>query len=218
MDPPRICAVITNLETESETKTRDGADLFEIRIDMIGKGWERIAQSLNKPWIATNRLKSEGGFWEGNENERRAELLKALSIGADMIDIELASPNLEEMVSIIKRTARCIISHHDTHHTPSLAEMRRIINDELSAGADICKLVTTARIFDDNVSVLSMINEFKPAETVAFCMGPNGQISRILCPLSGGVFTYATSAEGQSSASGQLTIVQMRDIFGVFQK
>jgi len=214
MNPPRICAVITTPEAANTPESWAGADLVEIRIDMIGKGWENTVRALKKPWIATNRLKAEGGVWEGTEEARRIELLKALSMGAAIIDIELAAPDLEEIVPLIKKKARCMISHHDMKRTPPRSELRRIINDELAAGADICKLVTAARVFDDNAVVLGIINEFKPADVVAFCMGPKGQVSRVLCPLSGGAFTYASLTEGETSASGQLTISQMRDVYG----
>ena len=215
MDPQRICAVITTPEAATTPELWESADMVEVRIDMIGKGWENTVRSLKKQWIATNRLKAEGGFWEGTEEARRVELLKALSMGAAIIDIELAAPDLEEIVPLIKKKARCMISHHDMKRTPQRSELRRIINDELAAGADICKLVTAALTFDDNVVMLGLINEFKPADVVAFCMGPMGQVSRILSPLSGGAFTYAALTEEGTSASGQLTISQMKNIFGV---
>lgn len=214
MNHPRICAVITTLEGAATPELWTGADLLEIRIDMIGKGWENTICALKKPWIATNRLKTEGGLWTGTEEARRIELLKALSMGAAIIDIELAAPDLEEIVPLVKKKARCMISHHDMKRTPPRSELRRIINDELAAGADICKLVTTARVFDDNAVVLGIINEFKPADVIAFCMGLKGQVSRILSPLSGGSFSYAAINEVETSASGQLTISQMKDIFG----
>ena len=215
MKHPRICAVITTPEGAASPEVWAGADLVEIRIDMIGKGWENTVRALKKPWIATNRLKTEGGLWTGTEEARRVALLKALSMGAAIIDIELAAPDLEEIVPLVKKKARCMISHHDMKRTPPRSELRRIINDELAAGADICKLVTTARAFDDNAVVLGIINEFKPADVIAFCMGPKGQVSRILSPLSGSAFSYAAVNEGETSASGQLTISQMKAIFGV---
>jgi len=214
VNPQRICAVITTHEAAATPELWAGADLVEIRIDLIGHGWDKSIRSLKKPWIATNRLKAEGGLWEGTEEARRTELLKALSMGADIIDIELAAPDLEEIIPQIKKKARCMISHHDTKRTPPRSELRRIINDELAAGADICKLVTTARAFDDNAVMLGIINEFKPADVVAFCMGPLGQLSRILSPLSGGIFTYAALTEHDTSAPGQLTISQVKGVFG----
>jgi 3-dehydroquinate dehydratase I len=213
MDKARVCAVITNTDLDSIRKVEPLADLCEVRIDMIGKGWENMARVVKKPWIATNRLKTEGGLWEGSEEARRDKLLSALELGASIIDIELAAPDLDEIVPIIKKKARCLISHHDTRRTPPTTELRRIIENEMAASADICKVVTTARSFEDNVNVLNMISEFRPAEVVAFAMGPRGQMSRMLCPLCGGAFTYAAINEEGRSASGQLTVSQLRIVY-----
>jgi 3-dehydroquinate dehydratase type I len=213
MDKPRICAVITTQDMDSVRKVEPLADLFEVRIDMIGQGWQDVARAIKKPWIATNRLKAEGGLWEGSEEARQSELLKALNLGASIVDIELAAPDLDEIVPAIKKKAGCLISHHDTRRTPPLAELRRIIEAELVAGADTCKVVTTARSFDDNINVMGMINEFRPTDVVAFAMGPRGQMSRILCPLCGGAFTYAAASEDAESAAGQLSVSQLRRIY-----
>jgi 3-dehydroquinate dehydratase-1 len=213
MSTPRICAVITTNNADSLRDVEPLADLFEVRIDIIGKSWVDLVKHIKKPWIATNRVKTEGGLWEGSEEARQSELLRALKLGASVVDIELLAPDLDEIVPFIKKKAKCLISHHNSRRTPPLAELRRIIENELSAGADICKVVTTARNFDDNISVLGMISEFRPAEVVAFAMGLRGQMSRILCPIAGGAFTYAAANEGAESAAGQLTVYQLKRIY-----
>jgi 3-dehydroquinate dehydratase-1 len=44
-------------------------------------------------------------------------------------------------------------------------------------------------------------------------MGVNGQLSRILCPLAGGYFTYASVKTGRESAKGQVTVTELREIY-----
>ena len=77
MNKPRICAVIKDKEA-AVAGIEPLADLFELRIDLVGDGWEDIAGRLTKPWIATNRLAGEGGRWGESEARRKEELLKAL--------------------------------------------------------------------------------------------------------------------------------------------
>jgi 3-dehydroquinate dehydratase len=48
---------------------------------------------------------------------------------------------------------------------------------------------------------------------VSFAMGPLGLASRVLCPLIGGYFTYASLGEGKESAPGQLTVDQLKGIY-----
>jgi 3-dehydroquinate dehydratase len=44
-------------------------------------------------------------------------------------------------------------------------------------------------------------------------MGSLGSISRILCPLVGGEFIYASIRPGEESAQGQITVRDLRRIY-----
>jgi len=136
------------------------ADLFELRIDLVGDGWEDIAGRLTKPWIATNRLAEEGGRWKESEARRKEELLKALGLGAAIIDIELGTRNLDKFVPLIKKRAECLISYHNMNSTPPLEGLKKIVARQLTAGADIVKVVTAAGSFEDNFTMLKLIGEF----------------------------------------------------------
>jgi 3-dehydroquinate dehydratase len=49
-------------------------------------------------------------------------------------------------------------------------------------------------------------------------MGAEGRLSRILCPLLGGQFTYAAITEGGQSASGQLTVSQLASLYNMVKQ
>ena len=212
---PKICVAIVNNDIKAISKAETEVDLWEVRIDLIGKGWREAAGQLKKPWIACNRRAEEGGKWRGREPQRIKELLSALELGASVIDIELGTPGVENAVKEVKGRAECLISYHNLKETPPLERMRQIIINQLAAGADICKVVTTARSFKDNLAVLQLITEFPETKIVAFAMGAAGQISRVLCPLAGGYFTYASVEEGKESAEGQVTAGELRKIYGM---
>jgi len=213
MKRPRICAVIVNTDLAAVQEAEPFIDLFEVRIDLIGDGWQELVKHLKKPWIACNRSADEGGSWQGSESKRREELLSTIELGAEIIDVELVTGNLEEIVPLIKKRAKCLLSFHDWKGTPPLDRMRAIVQRELEAGADICKLVTTARSFEDNRTVLQLIAEFPQARMVSFAMGPLGLVSRVLCPLAGGDFTYASIEKGRESAPGQITARDLRNLY-----
>ncbi len=213
MKRPRICTVIVNKDLEAIRRIESLVDLFEVRIDLIGDGWQELIKQLNQPWIACNRRADEGGRWEKGEAERIDELLKATELGADMIDIELRTIKLAETIPLIKPRAKCLVSFHDLKGTPPFNEMREIVQRQLEAGADVCKLVTTARSFDDNVTVLQLISSFPNTKIVSLAMGHLGLASRILCPLVGGDFTYASAEKGKESAAGQITVTDLRKIY-----
>ncbi len=213
MQRPRICAVIVNSDLEAVKEAEPFVDLFEVRIDLIGDGWQELVKQLKKPWIACNRSADEGGKWEKDEVKRIAELLKATELGANIVDIELRTRNLEEVIPIIKKRAKCLLSFHELERTPPLDEMREIVQRQLAAGADICKMITTAQRFEDNLTVLQLISEFPNTKIVSFAMGHLGLLSRILCLIVGGYFTYASIEKGRESAPGQITAGELRKLY-----
>ncbi len=213
MKKPAICAVIANKDLAAIREVEPLADLFEVRIDLIGDGWEEIARELKKPWIACNRLRQEGGSWRGTEARRKEELLKAVGLGAETVDLELATTNLENMVSLVKKGAKCLLSFHEMEKTPPIESLREIVKRQMAAGADICKVVTTARAFEDNLSLLGLLSEFPETKMVAFAMGQMGLVSRVLSPLVGAEFTYAAISSGAESAPGQLTAAQLHSLY-----
>ena len=217
MNKPRICAVIINNDLEAIKNTEPLADLFEVRIDLIGDDWRELVRQLEKPWIATNRTIDEGGKWQGNEARRIEGLLQAIELGADMVDIEYKTKNLANIIPMVKKRAKCILSSHDMEKTPPLNEMKIIVRKQLEAGADICKVVSTARGFEDNLTVLGLISEFPENKTIAFAMGQAGQISRVLSPLVGADFTYASIERGKESAPGQITVDELQKIYGILK-
>ena len=81
--------------------------------------------------------------------------------------------------------------------------------------ADVVKIVPFARSWEDNLSILSLIPYAKERnqKIVAFCMGEKGKISRIFSPFLGAAWTYASLNRSRASASGQLTVGEMREIW-----
>lgn len=214
---PRICAAIASDDLEAVKGAEPLADLLEVRLDLVGSGWPELVRHLEKPWIACNRCAREGGNWQGSEAKRIEELLSAVKLGAAIVDIELSTPDIYNVVREIKGGAVCLLSYHDLKETPPGEKMREIVREQLAAGADICKVVTTARRLEDNITTLQLINDFPGSRIVAFAMGDLGYLSRVLCALVGGDFTYASIAEGRESAPGQITVRDLRKIYGMLK-
>lgn len=214
MSKPAICAVIADKNNpETLTDVAPLVDLYELRIDMVGEGWEDLVPWLTKPWIACNRLAEEGGHWRGGEKERLQALARAAALGAAIVDIELRTASLAAIVPRIKQLAKCMISYHDFKGTPPLGELKDMVRRQAAAGADICKVVTTATRFEDNLTVLRLLAESSGVKIVSFAMGALGKMSRVFCPLAGGEFTYASIARGKESAPGQMTVTELIETY-----
>ena len=97
---PRMVAVLGK-DAEEGVLAAGDSDMIELRLDLIAtdpiEAIKAVRKATIKPIIATNRLKAEGGKFEGNERER-CELLIQASIYADYVDIELRAELRDEFV------------------------------------------------------------------------------------------------------------------------
>jgi 3-dehydroquinate dehydratase type I len=159
----------------------------------------------------------EGGQWQDNESKRLKELLSALELGAGFVDIELGTPDISQVVREVKGRAELIVSCHFFSDTPPISRLCRVVENELAAGADICKVVTTARDLKDNTEVLELIRVYPQARIIAFAMGEVGQISRLLSPMMGGYLTWGSTEEGRESAGGQMPVTYIRKIYRMLE-
>ncbi len=210
----RICASIIENDYEAVAGVERFVDFYELRLDLIGDGWQEWAGKLNKPWIACNRLPEEGGKWSGSEVERIGKLYEAVKLGARIVDIEMKTENLSEIVEYLKKKKiQCLISMHNLEETPDIDVLKKIVRKQLLRGADICKVATTAKRFEDNLTLLRLFPWFPGVKLVTVAMGDVGVSSRVLSPMLGGYFTYASVIEGKESAPGQLTAAYLRSFY-----
>lgn len=223
MASPRICVVITaNNDAEvidTIRRTRPLLpDLIEIRLDYMKTLGDLglIREVTGVPLIATNRRSYQEGNSAGSEADRIAGLLRACESGFDYVDLEIDTEGVGELAEKVKSLgAGVIVSFHDFETTPEKELLEEILWDELSAGADICKIVSTSNTPSDNLTYLNLLRENTDVEIVSFGMGNAGILSRVLSPLVGGTFTYASAETGSESASGQLTISELREIYRI---
>jgi len=201
------------------------ADLVELRIDRIGKADLKMLLKRNPERIlVTNRRKEEGGYFRGKEKDRVAILKEAVSRGAGFVDIEVSTGSvlIGELRNAVRKRGgktKLIVSHHDPGGTPGIRALRKKLDEGAGLGADIVKIVTTARSMDDNIRVLSLIakGREKGVDIIAFCMGDAGRVSRIMAPLLGSFLTFASLQQGEESAPGQFTVGEMRKMLKWFE-
>ncbi len=193
------------------------ADLIELRVDYLrGVKLAPLLENRQKPFIVTHRRKDEGGQYKGDERKRLSVLLEAIDLGADYIDVELATKRsfLQSLIRD-KRETQVILSFHDFQRTPSLRELQKLYDQMIQLGADVVKIVPFAKSWEDNLTILSLIPFAKARrqKVIAFCMGEKGKISRIFSPFLGAVWTYASLNQSMASAPGQLTVRELTEIW-----
>lgn len=222
----KICASIgvRNIETLNEKIEEAfnlGSDFVEIRVDYLSQinfsiMKEAIKERIDR-CILTCRAKSEGGEFKGSEEERQKVLLNLSKFKPAYMDIELSlAQNNPELLSSIKNSeASIILSWHNFEKTPSFQFLKSTLDKAKPLGK-IVKIVTMAKDFSDNISILNLYKHSKPNKLIAFCMGDKGQISRILCPILGSPFTYA-SLPGSSTAPAQIMVKELRELYGILE-
>jgi len=194
-----------------------GADLIELRLDYLNdlRDVRKIVKSTSLPLIATNRQYEQGGHRPQKEDQRIQALLDVADTGFQYVDVELSTANLESVMHKLKDIGvRSIVSFHDFKQTPNITDLEKIVRSQKETGADICKLVTTANELNDSITCLLLTSKMsKNTKIVCFAMSKKGILSRILCPLFGAPFTYASVGKGLETASGQLSISDLKEVY-----
>lgn len=208
--PIKICGCIAEHNLEDILRAineavQNGAGLIELRLDRIGNidHLEEIIEASDVPVVATDRK---------NKNN----LILAIEAGCNFVDVELET-NKKVRSTIIKKArghgCKVIISKHDFRCTPSNKTLLRIIHQEKEVGADIGKIVTMANSIEDCHRILGLIIEAEKIDfpLLAFAMGDVGRFTRVIAPLFGAPFTYASI--DKPVEPGQLSVVALKRIY-----
>lgn len=194
-------------------------DLMEIRLDVMEVfDLKKIIDFASKPVIMTYRSRKEGGEGRAPYGDRMDYLREAVRLGADFVDVEYTIP-LEHRRSLFENRGRTklLLSKHFRNGTPSREILTNLFRRMAATGTDLVKIVTRARVPEDNLTVLNLIPQAQRmgVDIVTFCMGPLGRMSRVVSPLLGGAFTFAALDRGQESAPGQFTVKEMKSMLEV---
>ncbi|HWI17320.1 MAG TPA: shikimate dehydrogenase [Vicinamibacterales bacterium] len=188
-------------DTTAELRTRRDqvadADMVELRLDTVRDPSAAAALAgRKKPVIVTCRPQSEGGHFKGSEDERRAILSEAISLGAEFVDLEFRGSCADLMEQTGGR--RIVLSHHDFNGVP--ADVHALSRAMLASGAEVVKLAVMASRLGDCLT-LREIGQGTRVPMSLIAMGEAGLASRVLAGWMGSCWTYA----GQGVAPGQLS-------------
>jgi len=206
-----ICATFfskTTQQTIRDLKKASNADLVELRLDKAEKvNFHKVFSNKTKPVIIACRNKTNGGGFQGTEEQRINLLKKALQYRPEYIDLE--SDVDKRIIKELRKKAKLIISYHNFKNTPK--NLKKIIAEIKKIKPDMTKIVTTANKTEDNLTIFNLLK--KNNKLVAFCMGEQGKTSRVLSPIFGSLMTYAALEKNNLTAKGQLTLSELINIY-----
>ena len=180
----------------------EGLDLAEIRLDRmdgLSLGDVGTLFSRHRSLIATCR---PGGL---SDDARKTLLLGAIAAGAAYVDVEVESKEgyRDEIIAKAKEHGcRVIVSFHDHEKTPDRQALSAIVEESFRKGADIVKIACAIQSERDNARLLGLLDDSR--KIVVIGMGEKGRITRVVAPLLGSPFTFASLAGGRETAEGQI--------------
>lgn len=214
---PWICVSVQAKTTEQTLEDITGivdADLIEVRLDYKEEELDlvRIAEASSLPLVGTNRRPDQGGKAKESESKRIQILRKSVEAGFKYIDLESSTENLSQIVKELQEMgAKVIASYHDFENPLSYNEIEEKCEELAESGCDMTKIIGWANGIEDNIPYLAF-NKKHP-ENLSFGMGAEGVISRIMAPLAGALYTYASLEDGKELAPGQVPLTQLREIY-----
>ena len=206
-----ICTSIQhkNLEEILGLVAEGATEMAEIRLDLCPELSEEDIETLfsetDIPLVATCR------FAQCPDAESR--LGAAIRAGAAFVDLEVEMPSAmgKRLRRLAKESGTTVIrSWHDFEQTPSVFLLHEQLELCRTYGADISKIVTTARDVEDVARVQALYDEAEEGKLIAFCMGEAGRESRLEALAKGAPYTYAALSEEDAVASGQWPAASMR--------
>lgn len=210
----RLLAVALGLPTTDDARRAmeslaGRADVVELRLDLMAEyDVARLLRDRPLGVVVTNRPIREGGRFVGDETQRARPLLEAVDLGAEYVDVEWDAPDLLADLARRRRAAtRLIASSHDfAAMPPDLPERRRRLAE---SGADVAKVVGTARGILDNLLVFQALSE-ATSSTIAIAMGAPGLVSRVLVLRHDACLLTFASPDGESgTAPGQIPLASL---------
>lgn len=227
----KLCVALTGATPaemiEKATEVLKETNFIEFRLDYLAKPAaalpalkEFIAARGEASFIATCRLKENGGRFEGSRPAALEVLKAAAAAGFELVDLELelAEKLPKSTIADLRESgAAVIISHHDFHATKDLdavfARMQPF-------APDFYKIVPTAKSLADNVTLMRFLERTEDqtnGSVVGICMGEPGIISRVLGLRAGSAFTFAAASVGEETAPGQIAARTLIETYRIDQ-
>jgi len=197
----KICVSIAEPSVAACLAAIKDIEFAEIRLDAMRLSPEEVPVLFSgKRWvIATCRP------GRCSDEERKRLLMAAIASGAAFVDVEIDSEAVyrEEIIAAARaHGCKVIVSHHDYDKTPERPVLEACVSACFEAGADVAKVACEVRSDKDAARLLALLDNDR--EVVVVGMGERGRITRVVAPLLGSAFTYASVAVGKETADGQI--------------
>lgn len=220
---PSICVSVKarrtiELRWKAERALEMGADLVELRLDFLENPLSReveveeLISQLGAQAVVTLRPRWEGGEFGGAEEERLEALERLSSLGPAYVDLELKAARKSNGIRGVKGR---IVSWHSFSSTPEYRVLSLNASKALTLG-EIGKVVAKASSLGESLRILRLYRDYPAERLVAFGIGAEAAVSRILSIFLGAPIIYAC-LPGEEVAAGQPTVGEVLELFEVIR-
>jgi len=148
--------------------------------------------------------------------QRQRILATACQAGAAYVDVEVDAGYADALVALAaSKSCKVIVSFHDDQKTPPLPTLISIRDRCFEQGADIAKIACRVHSLGDCARLIALLDCDRPVIPVG--MGPVGKICRIVAPLLGAPFMYASRTDAEATADGQIEAARLAEILKGFR-
>jgi 3-dehydroquinate dehydratase-1 len=196
--------------TSIEDAQKSGADLMEIRIDLMRGDLRALVASIREqtplPLIGTIRSRTEGGAFEGTPSEW-LRIISPLLPYLDIVDMECT---VRAYSAGMKKRGKVVIASYHTGDMPDKEGLEKILGVLRSYG-DLPKIVVRPETPDDLITFLSFTLHSGPL--ITSITGEKFSYARVLLPLFGSEMVFCHA--GSPVAEGQYHIRDLKKIYGL---
>lgn len=236
---PAICAPLVGRTREALLAEVAGVaakrpDLLEWRVDF----YEGIADTRDVvdlagrieaaaggiPLLFTRRSSREGGEPIPLVEPQVIALCGAVCASGhvDLVDYEMSNTP-DEVCEMRERSrvagVQLVLSFHDFHGTPPLADLQAKFALAEQLGADVAKIAVMPRGMDDVLTLLSatlQASQSLAIPVISMAMGAPGAVTRLAGGLFGSALSFAVGQ--QASAPGQWPIEELETALALLRK
>jgi 3-dehydroquinate dehydratase/shikimate dehydrogenase len=223
-----VCVDRFDKMREAVKRASQFADLVELRLDYLddidaaSKSLRELIETIRRPVILTLRSGEQGGKNSFDYDRRRQFWLSLKDIpGSTFCDIELdlvlefSAQAMQEQLPF--SWDRTICSHHDFSGTSS--DLEQVYERMAATPAAIIKIAVQANDAVDCLAIFRLLEraQREHRELIAIAMGQPGIMTRILGPSRGSFLTYASIDQESTTAAGQVTAADLREVYRIDQ-
>ena len=214
-----LFCIVTDSSKEALNQALGKVDGIEFRFDLFPKIDLPVIQQLIATLRSSHSLKilftlrpeRQGGEFRGTEEERLSLLKELCALRPDYVDLEYDIPaaSFKEFADRFPHI-QLICSFHDFVHMPN--NLDHLLASITNPYAHIYKIAAMAHTSNDALTMIQFVKKHHQSKKlIGIAMGEVGAISRILGPVVGNYFDYASIL--QPSAPGQLSVETLETIY-----